>query len=149
VDRSIEEWGRLALILGEFLNPWKKLEIGRRKSIERQVLGLHPSKVGTTQRSRRALHPVTLKEVQGDGLGLIIVIRSKHLFDGLHLQGQLFPHLSFKTGFQALSGLLLAAREFPIPCKMSALRPPRDQELATFPDQACGDMKMGFTHGGY
>ena len=111
-----------------------------------QFLGFHPLQFITAYGSRFALQPVTLKQVQGDGLGLIIVTDLKKVFDGLNLHGQFFPDLSFKTGFEALSGFLLPARELPVPCKMAALRPPRDQEFSVFPDQTCGHMKMGFVH---
>jgi hypothetical protein len=87
-----------------------------------------------------------LKQVKGYGLGLIVVIDLKQVFDGLHLHAQFFLDFSFKTGFQALPGFLLSARELPVPGKMAAFRPPRDEELSVFPDQTCGHMKMGRGH---
>jgi len=96
--------------------------------------------------SWRTVQPRALKQVKGYGLGLIVVIDLKQVFDGLHLHAQFFLDLSFKTGFQALPGFLLSARELPVPGKMASFRPSRDEELSVFPDQTCGHMKMGLAH---
>ena len=122
------------------------MNIGRRKLVVGQFLGLHPSDFVATQGHRRTTQEVTLKQVEGDGLGLIVMIDLEQMCGRLHLYGQFFPHLSFKTGFQTLSGFLLAARELPVPSKMAALRPPRDEEFSVFPEQTSRHMKMRFRH---
>jgi hypothetical protein len=111
-----------------------------------QFFRRYPSEFSTTHRRWRTIEPRTLKQVKGDRLGLIVVIDLKQVFEGLHPHAQFFPNLSFKTGFQTLSGFLFSARELPVPCKMAALRPLRDEELSVFPDQTCGHVKMGFAH---
>ena len=111
-----------------------------------EVLRLHPSDFVTTNRSWRTVQPRALKQVKGYGFGLIVVIDLKQVFNGLHLHVQFFLDLSFKTGFQALSGFLLSARELPVPGKMASLRPSRDEELSVFPNKTCGHMKMGRGH---
>jgi hypothetical protein len=125
---------RLPQVPSEVLNEWKELNIRRRKLVVGQFLWLHPSEFITTQGRRGTVQPVALKEVEGDGLALIVVIDLKKAFDGLHPHAQFFPDLSFKTGFHALSGLLLAARELPVPGKMASLGPPRNEKLSVFPD---------------
>jgi hypothetical protein len=125
------------------------LDIRGRELIAGQFVRRHPSEFIATQGSGCTAHPLTLKQVEGDGLALIVVIDLEQVLDGLHLHGQLFHHLSFEAGFQGLSRLLLPARELPISCKMAALRPSRDEELSIFPDESRGHMKMVFRHLSY
>ena len=122
------------------------MNIRGRELIVGQFLRLHPSELITTQGSRRPFHPVTLKQVKGDGLGLIVVIDLKQVLYSLHLHGQFFPEFAFNAGFQALSGFLLASWELPVPGKVAARRPPCDQDISVLPDQTRSHMKMMFRH---
>jgi hypothetical protein len=124
----------LTCVISEVLNQGKELKIRGWKSIVGQFLGPHPSEFLAAQRRWRAAQPGTIEQVKSDGLGLIVMTDLNKLLDGLHAHVQFFPDFSFKTGFQALSGFLLAARELPVPCKMAALGPLRDEELPVFPD---------------
>jgi hypothetical protein len=116
------------------LNQRKELNIRGRELIVGQFLRLHPSELVTTQGSRRPFQPITLKQVKGDGLALIVVVDLDQVLYSLHLHGQLFPKFAFKAGFQALSGFLLASWELPVPGKVAARRPPRDEEISVLPD---------------
>jgi hypothetical protein len=116
------------------LNQRKELKIRGWKSEVGQFLGPHPSQFIAAQWLWRAAEPRTIEQMKGDGLGLIVMTDLNKLLEGLHPHPQFFSDFSFKTGFQALSRLLLAARELPVPCKMAALRPLRDEELPLFPD---------------
>ena len=53
-----------------------------------EVLGSHPSEFITTNRRWRTVQTRALKQVKGYGLGLIVVIDLKQVFDGLHLHAQ-------------------------------------------------------------
>jgi hypothetical protein len=136
----------LTCVTSEFLNQRKELKIRRRQSIGGQFFGPHPPEIIATEGRWCAGQPRTIKQVKGDGLGVIVVTDLNKLRKGLHVHAQFFPDLPFKTHLQGLAGFLLSARKFPVPRKMAALGSLRDEELPVLPDQACGDMKVSLSH---